>query len=289
VGEKNSSITRVWPVFDCLFHMDSSGKSWLINLLQMGSQVDRADPRIFNKQGSLFPKLVLYECELSGPLKNVLGTTRATTVGNIRNAYESEIPPSDMFLKWLIEHSEKLTWPRKGKKEIIYGEATQTRRKALMAGNRQIIDEALTEHARLGCKGSRRKWWAFEGFTSVDCVLETNDLIVLVEGKRTEPVSASTHWYPQRNQVIRNLECAREIAMRKNKNFAVLLCAERSIEIPDVAWIESLPHMSGKERSELKKHFLGCVTWGSIASMLCKGLMLPDTIDDSLTLSRNFK
>jgi hypothetical protein len=29
MGEYNSSVTRVWPVFDSLFHSDTTGTAWL--------------------------------------------------------------------------------------------------------------------------------------------------------------------------------------------------------------------------------------------------------------------
>jgi hypothetical protein len=38
----------------------------------------------------------------------------------------------------------------------------------------------LSELGRLGASGSRRKWWAFEGFTSVDFFLETDALLLLI-------------------------------------------------------------------------------------------------------------
>jgi hypothetical protein len=39
------------------------------------------------------------------------------------------------------------------------------------------------------------------GHTEVDCWLETERLLLFVEGKRSESLSASTHWYPKRNQL----------------------------------------------------------------------------------------
>jgi hypothetical protein len=63
-----------------------------------------------------------------------------------------------------------------------------------------------------------------ERFTSVDCLLETKSLLLLIEGKRTEAVSDSTDWFPGRNQVIWNLEVAQALAA--GRNFAVLICAE---------------------------------------------------------------
>jgi hypothetical protein len=52
-------------------------------------------------------------------------------------------------------------------------------------------------------------WWRFEGVTRLDCVLMTENLVVTIEGKRTEGLSSSTEWYPARTQIVRNLEAAR--------------------------------------------------------------------------------
>ena len=99
---------------------------------------------------------------------------------------------------------------------------------------------ALTELDQLGPSGSRRKWWAFEGFTEVDCWLETEKLVLFVEGKRTEPLSSSTHWFEQRSQLVRNLEVAGEIA--NGKSAAVLVVSEEPIaELTDIIVAESTP------------------------------------------------
>jgi hypothetical protein len=50
-------------------------------------------------------------------------------------------------------------------------------------------------------------------------------LACLIEGKRTEPISDSTDWFPGRNQIIRNLEVAQAL-VDSRKNFAVLVCTE---------------------------------------------------------------
>lgn len=148
-------------------------------------------------------------------------------------------------------------------------------------------DDGLKALARYGARGSRRKWWAFEGFTSVDCFLETDSLIVLIEGKRTEGVSAATDWFIRRNQIVRNVEVARSLA--RGKDFAVLVCAEGKIELTDQDWTNSLPHLSLPEVDILKEHYLGWTTWSAVASRLCPGLALPDRLDDAVTLCQSFR
>jgi hypothetical protein len=115
------------------------------------------------------------------------------------------------------------------------------------------------------------KWWAFEGFTEVDCYLETDRFLLFVEGKRTEPLSESTVWYKGRNQLIRNLEVAEELA--GTKDYGVMLISEDPMPEPTHAEVDtSLPHLSPEHRDELMKHFLGCRTWrqnNTVDNWLC--------------------
>jgi hypothetical protein len=55
-------------------------------------------------------------------------------------------------------------------------------------------------------------WWRFEGTSMIDRILMTERLVVTVEGKRTEPLSSATDWYPARSQLVRNLEAAKQRA-----------------------------------------------------------------------------
>lgn len=284
MGDFNSSVTRVWPVFDCMFQQDSTGMAWLPSLLKLGSRAGRVRQQIHSNPGPLLPELARIDLALPGPVKKAIGPERSTRIERIRNAYEAEIPPSSAFLRWMLEHPHQLTWP-KGRKgiDLVFSRSTQRSRKHFLDGDPQTRDEALAQLSRLGAIGSRRKWWAFEGFTSVDCRLETESLLLLIEGKRTEPISNSTNWFPGRNQVIRNLEVAQALA-GDQKNFAVLLCAETPVELPDDAWRRSLPHFSPIEIQDLKSHYLGCTTWSTIIERLCNGLELPKTVDEAIAL-----
>lgn len=283
MGEMNSSVTRVWPVFDCLLSNDPTGEKWLAPLLQLGSLSDNASTAILKAPGPLLQELGRFELDIPGPLAKVLGAVRSERLGRLRNCFERDLPPSAGFLRWILENPRQLVWPRDSRgKEKTYGAATQDNRKKLLSGDETVQAKALGELSRLGTTDSRRKWWAFEGFTSVDCLLETEKLLLLIEGKRTEPISNSTDWFPQRNQVIRNLECAKEMAERKGKQYFVLLCAEERIEIPDSAWSASLPHFKEQAIEELRQHYLGCVTWSEMVQRLCPELQLPDTIDTAI-------
>ena len=289
MGEKDSSVTRVWPVFDCLFHQDPTGATWLARLLSLSSIQHDAVRNELGNPGCLLAELARFERALPGPLKKLLGPGRAATLEPIRNAFEVELPPPKEFLRWLLEHPEAMQWPaeRGGRERIFIGE-TQSNREALLAGNPATQAEALQALEREGVAVSQRAWWAFEGFTNVDCLLETEKLLLLVEGKRTEAISSSTEWFPRRNQVVRLLESARKRAAGK-KNYAVLVCAEKAVGIPDAAWRESLPHLAESERAELQAHFLGIVTWERIASELCDNMQLPEDIGAAVQLCMKFR
>ncbi len=89
-------------------------------------------------------------------------------------------------------------------------------RQELFSGDPDVREAAqkvaISELDRAGARGNGRKWWAFEGFTHTDCYLETDALLLIIEGKRTEVVSPSTRWYAERSQVWRNVEAAKELA-----------------------------------------------------------------------------
>jgi len=127
-------------------------------------------------------------------------------------------------------------------------------------------------------QGSKRKWWAFEGFTEVDCLLETEDFLLGIEGKRTEQVSSATEWYSKRNQIIRNLEVLKEKA--GSKDYALLLMCEDGYDpISDHDFSIGLPHYTSEQIVEIKKHYLGAVSW----QQACDAVgMDPDRLPDTV-------
>lgn len=122
------------------------------------------------------------------------------------------------------------------------------------------IDRALSELERLGAARSRKCWWAFEGFTSVDFFIKTDRLRIYFEGKRTELLSPSTAWYPRRNQLLRNLESAHSDA--GSVPFVCIVIAEDLLpEIRSGTVEASLPHLKPEERQFLFQNYLGAITW----------------------------
>jgi hypothetical protein len=61
MGERNSTVTRVWPVFDRLLSDDPTGTSWFPAILRMGSLLANAAPEILTNCGALLPELARFE------------------------------------------------------------------------------------------------------------------------------------------------------------------------------------------------------------------------------------
>lgn len=274
-GQWNSSITRVRPFFEELLAGDPSGATWIGRLTEAGSRAPDYPGDLEALQGELSAGLVA-----TRPYNDrILGRTI-----DLATCFEYPVPPSEAFLRWLIENPARLAWPGQDKgKGARFGDETQERRHALLSDDDPDAQaaaqrDALAELARLGVSGSRRKWWAFEGFTEVDCWIETEDLLLLVEGKRTEPLSRSTDWFPKRSQLVRNLEVAGELA--RGRLAAVLLVVEDEVEgelDPDVV-SASTPHLTPAARNELSARYLGQVRWQDLCAKLDVSYGdLPDT------------
>lgn len=276
-GQKNSSITRVRPFFRELFTMDDNGQTWLSDLVRLANQNEQYAVKIANVSGTLLSESV----KTRRYQDRILAQYGIAEI-DLENCFESSQPPPERFLRWLIENPAQLKWPVNSGKKSLYGTKTQFWRDKLVAGEQEVISSALAELEKHGVAGSKRKWWAFEGFTEVDCCLETDRFVLFIEGKRTEKLTPATNWYPQRNQIVRNLEVAQQKA--KGREYAVLVIAEQDLEtITEEDFVQSLPHFNGHERTEIYKHFLGCTTWEKACHALgVDYTALPDKILDSL-------
>lgn len=274
-GKFNSSITRVRPVFQRLIGQDRTGVSWLPKLLNLAPVNQDLAFRLSENPGNLLePTLKIRKYN-----DRVLKEYGFNEI-DLEACFEKRLPPPYRFLRWLIENQDRMKCPG-GK----FGEKTQDKRDRLFgkAGPDAVEEarrEALAELERFGPSRFDRKWWAFEGFTEADCCLETERLVLFIEGKRNESLGSSTNWYPARNQLVRNLEVGQEYA--GDKDFAVFVIAEQDIGliIPDMV-NQSLPHFSHAERKTLMKHYLGCILWAD----LCRSVginfkKLPNTTAD---------
>lgn len=277
-GLYDSSATRVWPVFQGLIQKDPSGLSWLPQILSLPQGPYGLAAQLRDQVTPLVTHWLQKRKIGGNVLKNFGG-------GDIEMeaCFEKTIPPSQGFLRWMIHNPDRLTWPRRGRQ--TYSQIAQEKRERLFGRHGEKAQaatqaEALAELDRLGADRGHGKWWSFEGITHVDCYLETENMILLIEGKRTETLSSRTDWYPDRNQLVRSLEVAQEISV--SKNFAVLVIAENKIDPITAQVVErSLPHFTPEERADLMQHYLGCITWRDACQVT--GISyesLPDTVVD---------
>ena len=171
-GRHDSSLTRVQPFFGALIDADPSGESWLSELLS-------ATPH-----GAVLGPLLTAPGTLLGPLAS------PTDAGRL-GCFEYPVHPPRSLLAWFVDHPDALVWP----KGLTYAKETTRLRKALLYDSPPGSREETQANARqlvATRPTSAREWWRFEGTSMLDCVLMTESLVITVEGKRTEPLSAAT-------------------------------------------------------------------------------------------------
>jgi DNA-directed RNA polymerase specialized sigma24 family protein len=232
--------------------------------------------------GSLLPEVVQ-----TRPYRDRVLRSYGRDEIQLEACFEHRLPPPEGFLRWLIENPDQMTWPQDGKKKRRFGANTQEWRAKLLGKSETGVSaaqqEARRELERCGAARSWRKWWAFEGYTSLDCCLETDRLVLAIEGKRTDVLSRSIDWYSHRNQLVRNLEVTQQAA--QGRDFALIVIAEEEIEpVTDDMFEKSLPHLSPDEQMGLRRHYLGCVLWRDVCQ--ATGIpysSLPDTVEEAVS------
>jgi len=249
MGRFDSSLTRVQPVFNELYLKDKAGESWIEPLLKLASD-----------SKSSLDGLTLHNL-VEAPI------------------FELSAHPPKSFLRWLISNPEKLSSPPEKFWEK-WGSATRNKRKVFLKGDKNVQIEALKELDN--CQNiPDRTWWRLEGVTKVDCALRTSNAIIFIEGKRTERgASKDILWYPNRNQVLRNLDCASEYTKNHGlKYFFVMIVVEKDLfendhyrqeEVKNIVnpqtVKDSFPHLSEEEQKRLMNHYLGVTTWQNIVA-----------------------
>lgn len=270
MGLKDSSKTRVRPIFNELLDRSRSGADWLEALTQMARR-NRLSAVSFPKVGPLMPS-----------------ETPATRPDRQRRVFERTVAPPAEFLRWLLEHPDQLQIPdpetfgassptAQGWRRKLFSEDPVSRARAIAEGTGAL--------ATNGAEGSRHQWWAFEGFTHIDCCLVTDSTVLFVEGKRTEAVSPSTRWFLKRSQIWRNVEAAQQFA--RGKEFGIILAVEddeaghTALAEADATLRDSYPHLSEAGRAALAGHLLGFLTWPEMVERFSlPPTCLPDSTDD---------
>jgi len=114
MGKYNSSKTRVRPFFRTLLRRDPAGVTWLPQLFAIAPQRNLyPDPELLANPGRI-----------------------VETCPTLVDDYEMRLAPPEPFLRWLLLHPDRLTWPR-GRR---FGPDTQNWRERLM-GCRDLTNE----------------------------------------------------------------------------------------------------------------------------------------------------
>lgn len=249
MGKQDSSRTRVEPVFNALIDRDASGRTWLASLLGLGSR--------------------------SG------GRIDAMRVGTLMRNHprwwgksERRLAAPRALLRWLVCNCSRPT-----SATLWGGAATRVRREGLVIREPAMIAKALR---LLEEAPAARGWYVLEGPSQPDACLETDSLLIVIEGKRTErKATTTTTWMPFRSQMLRHMDAA--WGVRNGKRVLGLMIVEgpggADAKAPSDHWLKegenqiqgptlgaSLPHRTQAEREEIADGFLGVTTWQRVCA-----------------------
>lgn len=265
--DRDREMTRVRRVFDTLLDRNETAPPWVAELWEM--------PALTRPDVAVPPP----------PETAALVASEAPSAHEARQGtvYQRALAPPAVFLRWLLDNPQLMevadptTFGAKG------ADSRRWRGK-LFSGEPDLVSDARDEGLRqLGkrlAQRGRRKWWAFEGFSRVDCCLISETAVLLVESVGAEPPPPSTVWFPQRSRLWRNVEAAKELA--GDRQFGLLLAADSvadgtaAMDHAADTLAGSFPHLEGAPRAELSTHLLGFVTWPEVARTLH---LPPDSVE----------
>ncbi len=241
-GKNNSTLTRVTPVFDQIRDAISTPEG-VRRLLSLPTGHRSAPP----------------------PETDDIGEVKCACWGKDEKA----LRPPVSLLSWLIRN---LPEPQGG----ICGDGETARlRKKLLERDPETIQKALN---LLRSENRDTAWYVLEGPSYPDVFIETEGVLIVIEGKRTE-AGPTTHttWMPCRHQMLRHLDGAWEVRGRRSVfGFFIVEGEETGAPAP---WIQaakqtvrddvlrkSLPHRSDEEKAGITGAFLGVTTWRRVCS-----------------------
>ncbi len=249
-GRTDSPPTRAQSFFTTLLRRDASVRTWLPQLLA-------ATPNGSASLGEL--------AERPGYLATLLAVE---TVSGLLGALEYPVAPPRELLEWFIDHPNRLTWPER---EEMSSETLRLRRALLLddpPGSQARAQQRARELLAAGPPLSPA-WWRFEELARLDCVLITDRLVVTIAGKRTESLEPATEWYPERSELVRNLEGARLLA--QDRRWASLVLSDEPLADATGEQLArgiavAAPHLDPAGRDEVLSAYLGNLTWDRAAA-----------------------
>lgn len=259
MGKRDSSQTRAAPVFDKLKLCEPGGGNQLEALLRLATG---GHPN-------------------SHPLIR-MSDVRVSKWGEC----EARIQPPLSLLAWLIRNL-----PDTGVARPSGGDETSLRRRELFDRNPMTVRKALKS---IHGSDLPKAWYVLEGSSQPDVYIETDEAVVVVEGKRTEPeLTVGTTWMPGRHQILRHIDGAWEVRGHR-KVYALLIVEgdeeDGGLRVPS-KWVEeslntvsteaissSLPHRGPTEQLEIARCFRGVTTWQAVCRTFdVDWRSLPDT------------
>lgn len=262
MGHRDSSLTRVAPLFDRLYDAGETGAGWLDALVAQGSRADVVS---------------------SVPTGQRLVASHGRRWGSAEVALPA---PTSLLIHLVSSIDPELVASSKDT-----GETLRWRRR--LASRDQIaIDEALAA-LRAGRRG--RHWFVLEGESKPDALLEATDVVLCVEGKRTEAkCTTTTQWMRTRSQLLRHMDAAMDAFPGKRILGLLIVEGEGGADARDPSehWRDecraqyapsmleaSLPHRMPAERAAISRGILGVTTWQAVcAAVGIEWASLPDVI-----------
>jgi hypothetical protein len=245
MGMKDSSETRVVPVFERIYSGDTTGKTWLPRLLCLPTEGNHIS----------ISRILEFSIQDKGWGRN-----------------EKKLEPPVSLLSWLIRH------PHMPANSILsLNLDKEQKRRELIDGSQTRLREALN---LLRNNPAKEDWHIFEGKTQPDVFIETPDILVVIEGKRTESETTKyTKWMHGRHQMLRHIDCAWEIKGRKQVfGFFIVEGEGRNPDLPQ-SWLKqvrttmsqdairsSLPHRGPEEQAAIAGCFAGATTWQRVCA-----------------------
>ena len=246
----DSSPTRVQTFFTALLRRDASGRTWLPELLAAAPNGSESLGELVQRPGYLATPLAV------------------STVSGLLGAFDYPVAPPRELLAWFIDHPGRLTWPER---EAMSSETLRLRRALLLddpPGSQARAQQRARDLLAAGPPLSPA-WWRFEELAQLDCVLITDQLVITVAGKRNERLQPATDWYPQRSELVRNLEAARLLA--QDRRWASLVLSDEPLADADGEQLarvvaDAAPQLNAAGREELLAAYLGNLTWDRAAA-----------------------
>ena len=242
MGIYNSSVTRVRPVFGELKRRNDDWVRRLVALPSFGHPSSLVDSNL-----DLAVRQIMFDPQ------------------------ERALQPPKSLLRWLVQNVED--WS--GHALTQSGSARDLRQRLIRRD-----PEAIAKALSLLDRGPPKEGWLIlEGASYPDVFIETEDALIVIEGKRTEPgPTTSTTWMPIRHQMLRHIDDAWEVRGDKKQlyGFFIVEGEPDDMDIPP-NWVAaakaciteealngSLPHRSPSERTAIAKCFLGVTTWQAV-------------------------